>query len=273
MIISDSHKFVFVHIPKCAGTSVRSYISRYDDRDGAYSNRVENHRKIGPLDYVHIPLFILEEYFPQELEHIRSYHSFTVIRDPYDRFASSVAQRFRMYHDEPIQKQTVPAIRKEIERVMNYLRGQQKNKAHLLPPEYIHFQRQSDYIYLREERLIERIYRLDEVAGLLEDVGQIVGQTLTKEEEKQPAQANITRVHRSDGLRRVVEGTRPLLRPLLSLLPESAKKKMRQWVYVPGKDRLGKLFDEPAVTSFIEDYYAADVKLWQESGQPVKKVA
>ena len=32
MIVSDSKRFLFIHIPKCAGNTVRNWLRRYDTR-------------------------------------------------------------------------------------------------------------------------------------------------------------------------------------------------------------------------------------------------
>ena len=50
MIISDRNKFVFIHIPKCAGTSIRSRVEHLDDRNGAYSSRLDEHPELGLLN-------------------------------------------------------------------------------------------------------------------------------------------------------------------------------------------------------------------------------
>jgi hypothetical protein len=89
MIISDRHHFVFAHIPKCAGTSVRDALQHLDDRDGFYTGRVDQHPTLGLLDYVHIPLFNLRDHFRSEFEKAGDYWSFAVVRDPFGRFPSA----------------------------------------------------------------------------------------------------------------------------------------------------------------------------------------
>jgi len=115
MIISDRHKFVFIHIPKCAGLYIRSKLETYDDTDGAFSSRVEPHPELGVLDYVHIPLFTLRDYFPQEYAKVAEYWSFSVVRDPYKRFPSSLTQLFRMYADERIEEKSTREIRAKVD--------------------------------------------------------------------------------------------------------------------------------------------------------------
>ncbi len=80
MIISDKHQFAFVHIPKCAGTSLRSILQHFDDRGSKFTGRVDHHTELGELDYVHIPLFALREHFRPEFEAVQQYWSFAVVR-------------------------------------------------------------------------------------------------------------------------------------------------------------------------------------------------
>lgn len=49
MIIDDRHRFVFVHIPKCAGTSVRQVLKQFDSYEGRWANAKREHPELGRL--------------------------------------------------------------------------------------------------------------------------------------------------------------------------------------------------------------------------------
>lgn len=262
MIISDHYQFVFVHIPKCAGTSVRKPIQNLDDRDGFYTGRVDHHDTLELLDYVHIPLFVLREYFPEDYEKIHDYWSFAVLRDPFARFPSSISQRMKRYGGKPLQDRGSAEIAAEIAQTIDFLVKQPRNN-HLLPAEFIHFQRQVDYIQLDGKRVVDTLYTMDELALLLSDIGQIVGQDLSRGgEESKADHANRTMVHRNDGFRWLIESTRPVTRLITQALPITARQKLRNIVYVPRDQRLQSLFDSHYVTDFICDYYRDDIDLW-----------
>ena len=135
MIVSDRHKFAFIHIPKCAGTTVRNRITPYDDLGGAHHERVEDHPVLGPTDFVHLPLYTLRDHFPEEFDKVRRYWSFAVLRNPKSRFFSAVAQRVRMYRGNGVQLRQLSEeqIVEEIEAAMAELSGREGR----LPPDLI----------------------------------------------------------------------------------------------------------------------------------------
>lgn len=44
MIISDKYRFVFIHIPKCAGMTIQNQLQSFDDTNGAHMGKVANHQ-------------------------------------------------------------------------------------------------------------------------------------------------------------------------------------------------------------------------------------
>lgn len=85
MIVSDRHRFVFIHNPKCAGTSLRQALAPYDDRGGRYWGFAEHAGR--RVDLAHLTLSDLEGY-PDFLL-LAEYFVFTVVRHPLDRALSA----------------------------------------------------------------------------------------------------------------------------------------------------------------------------------------
>ncbi len=73
MIISDRHRFVFVHVPKSAGTSIRAALAPFADRASAASP-----------DTTHETLPSLLTRHPQLTTHFK----FAVVRNPWERLVS-----------------------------------------------------------------------------------------------------------------------------------------------------------------------------------------
>ncbi len=273
MIISGKHRFVFIHIPKCAGTSVRIPLSTFNDWE--HSGQVGQEENAAPvrLDFNHIPLFTLREHFGAEFKLTVQYWSFAVIRDPLTRFGSSVSQRLKAYSDQPIQKRSLEDVRAVIGETIDYL-SRQPQEQYLLPPEYIHFQKQVDYVDLDGERIVDSLYSVEDIDLLLADVARRVGQSLVEVGGGKTAlQANRAVVFRNDLMRRVIEAARPVTDIVGKVLPESAKQPIRDRVYVPRDRRMKALFESEHVHEFIRDYYADDIALYQQVSQRARREA
>ena len=259
MIISEEHRFVFVHIPKCAGSSVRKRLNRFNEWQVTGPPWIQMD---GP-SYGHIPLFVLREHFTREFEAVQDYWSFAVVRDPFERFASSVSQRLSEFGDQPIQNLSPKKIRSFIHKTIEYLSQHQQMRG-LLPPDYIHFQRQLDYIELNGERIIDSIYTIDQIDELFADVERKTGQKLVGATgQGKSTHVRQTIVYRSDLFRRVIENSRPITNYLSKVLPESTKQSIRDRVYVQRDKRLKGIFEEIYVQAFIRDYYSDDIALYK----------
>lgn len=263
MIIDDRHRIAFIHIPKCAGTTIRQYLQPYDRSMGAHTARVDTHPALGLLDYVHIPLFVLKEHFPEEFRLIREYWSFAVVRDPYKRFASSISQRVRMYGAKAIQDLTDRDMAKELESCIEYL-SKHAEKRTLLPPEYIHFQRQVDYIYLDSERLVDCIYSTSQIEKLTADVLVRMGRDATSIERDKVSDKNKTIVYKNGLYRFIFSFFKPIKGGLSIVLPKEIKNRIKDVIFTDRDAKMGHLFESAAVKSFIEDYYREDIKIFKE---------
>lgn len=273
MIICDEHRLVFVHIPKCAGTSVRKALQDFDSRGGKFTSRTGIHPSIGQLDFVHIPLFVLNEHFHAEFEVLKEYWSIAVIRNPYSRFASSVTQHMNMYSAQPIQMRSRGDIQTAIETSIRYL-SRQPEGPHLLASEFIHFQKQVDFINLDGERVINKLYLVNEIDDLLTDVGIRFGKSLIEPTlDSGRVSENRSFVYRNNLLHRVLETSRPVATYFANFLPESVKENIRSLVYVPRDQRMNDLFQTEQVRDFIQEYYAGDIAVYDRLVKCKRKIA
>jgi hypothetical protein len=91
-MISEKHKFVFIHVPKTGGNSVQTCLLQYSEStkifDGVDKNGVDHFDlKHSNFSYTkHSPLRVYEEDLGREV--LRSYYVFTIIRNPWDWCAS-----------------------------------------------------------------------------------------------------------------------------------------------------------------------------------------
>lgn len=263
MIISDRFRFVFVHIPKCGGTSVREAISRFDDRNSFYFLRgLSEHKEIGLLDYNHIPLKLLESYFKDDFECVRKYSGFAVFRDPYARFPSSLAQRLMMFKGRKLELLSKGEVKREIDEVIKYI-THESPYVPITNPEFIHFSRQIDYVEVDGDRLIERIYPIERINDLFSDIESITETRINKTTRK--GERLIYKIRGLETSSNFVQ------RSLISILPRHAWKPIFTFVkealiFSNLLDRSpqahSELFNSKYVSEFISDFYKGDFSIY-----------
>jgi len=98
MIISDSKKFIFLHNPKVAGTSLRRIlIKHYDTRNNFYWGVCEAERLNRKIDKAHMSITDFRLAFPADYELLDEYFVFVFVRHPVERFISSISEHIRHY--------------------------------------------------------------------------------------------------------------------------------------------------------------------------------
>ncbi|MFI9652999.1 sulfotransferase family 2 domain-containing protein [Guyparkeria halopsychrophila] len=263
MIISDRYEFVYIHIPKCGGSTVRSRLQNFDETNGAFTGRVEVHPDLGLVDYVHIPLFVLKKYFPNEYQKVIKYKSFAVVRDPFARFPSSFAQHLKRYGMGHIKDLSPSDLKSELTRVICDL--EKMNDAQtLLPAKYIHFQPQHDYVYHDGRKIIDAVYGLDDLESLFYNINEYLGEGESGyyERSEQRVSVNQSVVYRFPAMRKLITPASPIVKVMLKpFLSDQKYRSLRSIFYTQQGAALRDLVDSDYVKSFIEDFYQRDFEL------------
>lgn len=265
MIISDRHKFAFIHIPKCAGTTVRSRLSVFDDYDGYFANTSGHHSELGEIDTAHMPLKALMLFFRDAYEKVKIYNSFAVLRDPHKRFISSVAQHLAMYGSSPLQRMNAKELKRAVNSIMEWLSSRDPQQP-MLDREYIHFQRQVDYVFVDGEKVVSGLYLIQDVSRLLEDLESLIGSKLPDPpDQNAPIKAKQTVVYRHEALRIIHSMTRPVANKLIDMiLSEGTKSRLKSRIYKPQGQHFDDVFGSETINAFVQCYYKEDLRLVSE---------
>ncbi|NNU15084.1 hypothetical protein HK107_01940 [Parvularcula sp. ZS-1/3] len=252
MIISHPHRFVFLHIPKCAGTSVRQQLQPFDTSDGRFSGPLD-HEKLGAIYGTHLPLSILEKHFPETFEEVRAFRAFAVMRDPEGRFRSALAQRLRELHSVELAHAEDDLVEDEIGKVIEEL-----SKGEELPPKgFIHFLPQHRWIEHEDERFADDLFWMSDVAGMLSAISNHTGERLGE-----ALRANESAEYRFPGLIRTTRRASTALRERLPVGAYRSIVKMAKPLLTKDKGGTPKpLPGGETLSGFLRDYYARDFEL------------
>jgi hypothetical protein len=215
---------------------------------------VHHHPELGRLDYTHLPLEVMRRVCPEDLEKVRNYHSFTLIRDPKTRFMSALSQRLKMYSTRELAQRDRDDVNRLARQVVETL--QEPGATHR--PEFIHFARQSEFIFCDGEQLVKAIYPTSRVGDVIQEVSHLTGEDLGP-----VGNDNTTMVFRRDAFRVLaVAGKWVGERTLGPERTRSARKALRQILMKPlhSSPEIYMLSDD--VVDFVQDFYAQDFELY-----------
>lgn len=254
MIICDQHQFLFVHIPKCGGTSVRRALSPFNDAGAMFDEVVVDDPVRGLIDYTHLPLDTLAELFPEVIARFETHASFALCRDPHARFPSSVGQRLKLYGDAPVASLDEKTIRRAIDEVIDTL-THRPDVVRTAP--FVHFAPQIDFVDYAGVRLVRSVRRLEDIDGLFADIGDIVGRRIAAEEA-----ANRSMVFRDPRLGHLLMAASRMAKRLLpAAASEVLRARARARFMKPADAAFLAIFDHPSIRGFVDAFYARDIAL------------
>ena len=251
MIICDQQAFAFVHIPKCAGTSVRRGLRAIDSTGGAFFD-IADHPAMGRVHLAHLTLADLAAHYPDALDKVRRYRSMAIVRDPLDRFQSAIFQRLREFKRIPQSAITPAMVEAEGAGVLATL----DRAPGRLDLEHVHFNRQADFIELDGARVVRDVFALSEMPAVTRYVACHTGIEIGTEPQ------NMTSRLRFPAFRPV---QRLLRDRYAQLVPSDQRRWLREKManagfYQPIEQKRFNRTDG-ATERFIRDYYARDFEI------------
>ena len=253
MIICEARNFGYVHIAKCAGSTIRHQLREFDDLDGRFFQTVAIDG-VGRVNGNHLPLTTLARFFPDDLERLRQVTSYAIVRDPADRFVSGIAQRFR----SQLGREPSDAEREDIEEVVADVITTMEADPDTLDRGHVYFTRQASYIEMDGERIIDRIVPFERIDVLFDQLEADHGFSLNRESIWNP-----TVTYRYPA---VTSGIKQLKDVAKRVLPVSSYMRVRD-IAVPLLTRKGApkfaevVLRTSGVDRFVSSFYRRDAEL------------
>lgn len=257
MIISPLHRFVFVHVPKCAGTSVRTQIAACDP-DHIAMALPGPHPELGRIDYGHVPLSQLRQHFPENYAYLRDLSSFAILRDPLSRFGSSLRQTLWRYEQKPMTLIEPEVLRARTLEIMDELAAEIDAPSARM----IFFARQRDFVFDGTDRMVDHLVPIEDVGAFIAYLSQKTGTPMDADR----------RSNQNVDLRAKWLG------PLAFRVNGFLRERLPQGLHTRIKDAaLGVLatrtsaaetsgvLDMPEVHEFVDTYYGEDLTLYRQA--------
>lgn len=257
MIISPRHRFVFVHIPKCAGTSVRTQLVKCDP-DHIAMAEVGMHPVLGKIDYGHVPLSMLRQHFPNEYARLEQFPSYAVVRDPLVRFGSSLRQMLWRYSQKPMTLIPPAELRALTLKALSDIAAELDRPSH----QFIFFARQRDFIYDGDRRIVDHLIPMALVPDFLAHLGRVTG---TELEAGTRSNQNVElRFKRIGG---IAYSVNDILRRSLPLDMHARIKDgaLRLLSAKKSAAEASGILEMDEVRIFVERYYAEDARIHSET--------
>ncbi|MEM6438881.1 MAG: sulfotransferase family 2 domain-containing protein [Pseudomonadota bacterium] len=257
MIVSDAHRFVFIHVPKCAGTTVRGALADYHDQPKIFWGH-EEVEPLGRIDLAHLTQAELRAAFPEMAERVERYAAFAVARDPMDRFLSAVGQRMAHLHKRDLVFADPAELRGAAQDVIDRLAAGESTA----PPDMTFFKRQVDFMRLDGKTLVETVVPLERL-DMLEDALAELLPTRPSFTCKQNVRIDPERRAPGPGpADRIAPG---LARAVRRVLPRGLRRRAAAALWPRGHDAVRLLMRDGGIRSFVQSHFAADFDLYAEA--------
>lgn len=257
MIISDQHRFAFVHIPKIAGTTIRAQLAPIDDRNGFYAARRVDAQG-NERDYCHLTLAQIGRLYPDELERLKNYTTFCLVRDPAARFDAAVAEYAKQYLRREIStfspRQRANLLKDIIEKLKYFGISD-------LPYWLVWFTPQVAFIEQNGERVASHVFPIDDLPRATALIYEKTGIQIDTQDRRNPR----LEFRNGIGRRAAITG-----RSVKHLLPRKWYAEMRRTMrsalletsYTP-LDHSGR--DNTSKNDFVREFYARDYAIWDST--------
>ncbi|MFT6073168.1 MAG: hypothetical protein ACI80I_003225 [Akkermansiaceae bacterium] len=256
MIINKVHDFGFVHIPKCAGSTVRQQLRDRDDLNERFYHTIQV-PDFTKINGNHTQLSVLKQYFPDDFDALRAVTSYAITRDPLERFVSSVAQYLRSTGVDPGSMRPAEILQNTRD-IITALRAPAQD--HVI--RHTIFFPQVDYVYLEGEKIVDHVYTIEHMDAFFDRLETQHDLHLIRDKKWNP-----TVTYRMPAMSGRVQSAKKLAQ---KYLPMKAYVSLREvglrMLTTPGAPKLEQtLHNDAGVRAFVAEHYAADWQLYRDT--------
>lgn len=257
----------FMHIPKCAGSSVIKAMQDWSrlphgelsaDLGSELPHGVSRgpelyfeHPEAGPLHLNHVPLRTLREHFPQTFALIKAAECFAILRDPRERFLSATSQYLREFGGVGPSHIDDDKIRAAAREVVAQLR----QRDYFADRKYIHFTPQNWFVEDTAGGISMRLFSMEQIDALSAWLGDRAGRQVTIPNDNATVQPKSS-----------YAGLHALMRGASRMVPFAIRNRVVPYVLrLPIYNRSWKQMEfafDPEIEDFITRYYARDFALF-----------
>lgn len=261
MIVSHRYGFVFMHNPKVGGTSVRATIERFhDDETGFWGS--DPAARPAPVDRAHLGLDEVAAHYPGTWARMQDYAVFCLVRDPWGRFFSSLAEHSKLHGATDTRFAGPAARRTALMALRDRLEGLGRAEAVMDRYELRHFRPQ--WIYWHAETAPApsvRALPVERIDALFAAIAARTGTPLVPETRNSADQLDLPGpLSRLAGTARLRDLVKRL--PGKGLLKTALRARYHAAAGTPA-ERFGLTEDEEAdLRAFVMRFYARDLALW-----------
>lgn len=175
---SHEHKFIYVHIPKSAGTFVKHYLL-----SNIESDYVNNQNQQDYDDKYHVTCERALNAIAQDVPDYEDYFKFTVVRNPFDRVVSMFSYlggwKFDYFVENNIESPMMPYVQKFHQYYMSddfdgFIKYAYEEKA-ILKFHAGYYENYVDRIKINGDIAIDKFYKMENIEGCLDALKDVFG--------------------------------------------------------------------------------------------------